>query len=560
MKYRLLLSAITSIFIFSLTSCKSQTTEKSALIEQDKSEILEIHSLKLPDGVVTLNLVKLFEMNGRYYLMAYFYPRHDLYIYDLSKNVLVNQLNLRNINSLNGVDFFSRDSIMLYGSSADFKCDSIIQCVNLEGRIKQVYPLFYPNVISSKNPADRLLANNEELYPRTHFIFDHKIFLSFDYPYYSFKGYQKKYPLVGYYDLLKGSLVVNHDIWYPELDSAKYFPQSFYYQHSISLKENGNIDISFSYTPVIFEWDFKHNKIKEHKVNSKFMPPIPFGERKQKDDPDFNNFNPINGLYLPGVSSVMKDKTKIYYREMMLPTAKYGDGKIIRVFFDSKYHYLGESLIDKNFYINNYKSVYYRCEINNGRLDLKFVKPVFKPFDENKLKLKLDSIEKTEIEKNKKKNKEMCGIADRKSTSFTYQKDDIVKYLQKTHQIQDTSFSVAIVNSKGCGPCNEYVLNFVRANQTVFFNIKTRPFYLLYVNEEASYTDMSAFLAGFSLTDKNHIKLDNSATYKDFSPSSLLNPRLVLVSQNNVILDNTYLPNELEKFVNDFLDYYNVIR
>ena len=71
---------------------------------------------------------------------------------------------------------------------------------------------------------------------------------------------------------------------------------------------------------------------------------------------------------------------------------------------------------------------------------------------------------------------------------------------------------------------------------------------------------MSAFLAGFSLTDKNHIKLDNLAAYKDFSPSSLLNPRLVLVSQNKVILDNTYLPNELEKFVNDFLDYYNVIR
>jgi hypothetical protein len=561
MKSKMSTVLIACIFILGISECKSQQTEKSALIEQDKSEILEVHSLPLPDGVVTLNLMKLFEMNGRYYLIAYFYPRHDLYIYDLSKNELVNQLKLGNIHSLNGLEFFSRDSIMLYGSSGDLKSDSIIQCVNLEGKIKQVYSLFFPNVISSKIAADPLLANNEELYPRAQFVFDHKIFLTFDYWYYGFKGYQKKYPLVGYYDLLKDTLVVNRNIWYPELDSSRYFAQSFYYQHSISLKENGNIDISFSYTPVIYEWDYKHNKIKEHKVDSKYMTAIPFGERKQKDDPEFNNFNPIHGLYLPGVSSVMKDKSKIYYREMMLSTAKYGDGKVIRVFFDSKYHYLGESLVDKNCYLNYYKSVYYMGEINNGRLDFKFVKPVFKPFDENKLKSKLDSIEKAEIEKNKQKRKEICGVVDRKGTSsFSYQRDDIVKFLQKNHQIQDTSFAVAIVNSKGCGPCNEYILNFVKINQGVFFNIKTRPFYLLYVNEGASYSDMTSYLTGFSLTDKDLVKMDNSVTYKDFSPSSLFNPRLVLVSQNKVILDNTYLPNELEKYVNDLLDYYDVIR
>ncbi len=559
MKSNILAAIITWVLIFSMSSCKPQSTKKSVLIEQAKSEVLETHSLPLPDGVVTLNRTKLFEMEGKFFLMAYFYPRHNIYIYDLSKNELAYQINPGAICSINDMEFFNRDSIMIYGSSNDFKCDSVVQCVNLEGSIKHIYPLFGANIISSKNPAEPLLENKEELYPQAHFIFDQKVFLTFDYLYYGFKGYKKKHPLVGYYDLIKDTLVMNQDIWYPELDSTRYYTQPYYYQHSISVKENGNIDILFSYTPVLYEWNYKQNKIKKHIVNSRFMPIIPFTTTKPKEDSNDDNFNLVFGLYLSAESSVSKDKTKVYYREMILPASKYGDEKIIRVFFDSQYNYLGESLIDKDFFINYYKSVYYMSEIINGRLDFKFVKPVFKSFDENRLKLKLDSIEKLETEKNKKKGKETCGIVGRNETSFTYQKEDIVKYLQKNHQIEDTSFSIAIINSKGCGPCNEYLLNFAKTNQGVFFNIKTRPFYILYVSEGITDQDISAYLKGYMLTDKNHVKIDNSSIYKNFTITSLQNPRLVLVSQNKVIFDNTYLPSELDKYVNDLLDYYNVL-
>lgn len=555
MKKKLLIVII--IFIGSLFGC---VTHKNNIffIELGKPEILEEHSLEMPNGAISLSIVKVFELEGKPFLLTYFYPKYSLYIYDLSNDSLIKQVNLNGIISVNNVEFFNRDSIMVYGTSYNFENDSNIRCINLEGEIKHVYSLHQPNIISSKNLAENLIPNKSEMYPRAQFINDNKIFISFDYPYYGVKGYQKKYPLVGYYDLIKDSLVINYDIWYPEIPDNRYYKQSIYYRHSISLNNNGNIIISFSHTPIMYEWNYKSNIIYQHKVLSKFMTAIPYTDSLQKDESEYNNYDVAHGQYFPGVYYIMKNNTRVNFRDLMLPANKYGDNTILRVFFDSKYQYLGEMIMSSDYFINKYKDTYYSCLINNGRLDFKFIKPTFKSFDENRLKAKLDSIEKAEIEKKNKKNKELCLITGDKRTLYTYQQEDIVKYLQKTQQIEDTSFSVAILNKFGCGPCNDYVLQFLNTNQAVLFNIKSRPLYVLYVSEGSHILEIESYLNGYSLSDKKHVKLDNSELYKKFNPYTELNPRLVFVSHNKVVFDHIYMPNELENFVADLIKHYGL--
>ncbi len=431
-------------------------------------------------------------------------------------------------------------------------------CINFQGETKHVYPLYASNIISSRNPAENLIPNKTEILPTAHFVFDNKIFISFSYPYYGFKGYQMKYPLVGYYDLLKDSLILNQNIWYPEIESNKYYSNYNFYKHSISLTEKGTINISFSHSPKIIEWDFKKNKITMHCVDTKFAFKIPFSETIQKESSEYSNYNIENGLFIPELDYLVKNNLRINYREIFLPSRKYGDNVILRVFFDSQYNYMGEMIINSDYYLNRYKNTYYSCVIKKGRLCLSFLEPTFKSFDENTLKRELDSLEKLEIEAKAKKKIELCEITGAKINLFLYQKNDILKYLQKSQQIQDTSFSIVILNKGGCGPCNDYVLQFIMHNQNVLFNDITKPMYMLYVDENGKIEDIEAYLNGYMLFDKNHVRMDVSSVFKSFHPYADLNPRLVLVSQNNVIFDNNYMPREMDQFVEDILKFYEL--
>ncbi len=538
-----------------LSACSTMINNDKQLITLGKPEILEEHNLELPTGAISINVGKIFEMEGKPFLFAYFYPICSLYIYDLTEDSIYSKIKLGNsLISINDVEFYNKDSIMIYGHSDNFENDSNIRCINIKGDIKHVYPLIHPSIISSKNPAKNLISSKSEIYPSARLLFDNKIFVTFDYSYYNIKGCQKKYPLVGYYDLLKDSLVINHDIWYPEINNNCFYKQSVYYQFFTNLNDEGNIVISFAYTPTLIEWDYKKNKIQEYRVDSKFMSSIPFSNSEtNKDSDNINNFE--NGLYSPGISSVMNNQQKIYFRCVILPK-KYGKRKVLRVFFDSKYQYLGEMLIDDNIYYETYKGKYYSCDIENNKLNLKFIKPTFIPFEENKLKIKLDSIEKIEIARKNKKKNELCEIAGNNRDLFTYQKNDIIKYLFKTQQIQDTSFSVAIINKSGCGSCNEYVLQFLKYNQATLFNLKSRPMYLLYVSENGTIEDIENYLGNYILFDNKHVKKDISSLYMNFHPYPDKNPRLVLVSHNNVSSDKIYLPDNIEKLPDDLMKYY----
>lgn len=553
------LIALIIIYIGCLSSCTSQLKQDPKLICLAKPIINEEHVLKIPNGVISLNLIKVFEIEKKPFLFAYFYPKSSIYIYDLTLDSLYKEIQIKDYSTLNNIEFFNNDSIMLYGSCNNNSNDSAIRCININGTIKHVYPLYHPYFISSKQPIRKDASIKKGIiYPHAQFIHDKKIFITFDYPYYGTMGYHFKYPIVGYYDLIKDSLFMNQNIWYPDIDNNMYYTQYLFYKHSITLSENGKVLISFSHTPKIIEWDFKTNKTKVYSIDSKFSTPIPSVNKIQNETSEYDNFNTDNGLYVPDICFLNDNNSRIYYRELFLPSKKFGDNIILRVFFDANFNYLGEMIVNGDQYYNVYKNKHYSCTINKGRLILRFIKPRFEKFEENELKSTLDSLAKIEISRKKNIDLNLCKITDNKSKTFTYEKNDIIKYLKKEHQIQDSSYSIAILNKNGCGPCNQHVLQFLKINQEIFFNIKSRPMYLLYVDEKGSIDDIEAYLDGYMLFDKKHVKKDISSLYSNFHPYIDLNPRLVLVSNGKVSHDNIYLPDDLSKFAEDLMKYYGL--
>jgi hypothetical protein len=537
----------------------SQIQVNTHLIDLDSNIVIEEHKLDLPSGTTSLNFSDVFDVDGMPMLFAYLYPQKTLYIYDLTNDSLVGDISSHNL-GINKIEYYGSDSIMLYGYPLfSFNNDSIIRCVNIKGNIKHIYPLFHPNVVSSKNPQEGLLDDKNEIYPNPQFIHDNKIFMTFNFPYYGLKGYSKKYPIIGYYDLAKDTLVTIDNIWYPNLKEGIYYKSRFY-KPNIALKENGNILISFSYTPVFYEWNFKTNKLSTHFVASKFVSSIPYSSTLFNNENDYNDFSNNEGTIYD--VNTLKIKTgqspheSIFSRSFLLPSLTIKGRKVINVFYDENYRYCGESMgfIPKKTYKDNYVSSY----MSKGKIVVRFFKPIFKPYNEIELMAKLDSVKKNDIENVKSKNKELCSIAGKDQRMFSYQKNDIIGYLQKTQQIMDTSFSVVILNKGGCGACNEYVLQFLEYNKMVLFNLPTKPFYLLYVNENGIIEDAETYLDGYRLYEKNHVKMDVSQLYKSFHPSPVMNPRLVLVSNKQVIHDNVYFPNEVETLVDDLLKYYGL--
>jgi hypothetical protein len=80
----------------------------------------------------------------------------------------------------------------------------------------------------------------------------------------------------------------------------------------------------------------------------------------------------------------------------------------------------------------------------------------------------------------------------------------------------------------------------------------------MYVDENLDYKGSSEYLSLYEIFDKTHAKIDNSSIYLKFHPFMMINPRLLLVTQNKVVYDEVFMPDELEKMIDKLLDYYHL--
>jgi len=183
---------------------------QSPLVMMDKPEVIEKHEFPLPNGANSISVYKIFENQGIPYLYVNYYPLNKIFVYNLNTDSLVWTIPFNKM-SLNDFMVNNVNDVVIFGNAYNGKNDSNIRRVNTKGEIQQIYPLIYPNIISSKYPPELLRPKFEEMYPYTVDRVDDKVFISFRYSYYGFKGYEKKYPIIGYCDLKTGKLTMNKD-------------------------------------------------------------------------------------------------------------------------------------------------------------------------------------------------------------------------------------------------------------------------------------------------------------------------------------------------------------
>ena len=534
------------ITFLGLVSCKSQPNK--SLLEIDKSTVLEEHNLPLPKYVMSLNIQKIVEIDHKPYLYAYFFPLFSLYVYDIQKDTIAYKIPLKF--GLRDFNVFNKDSILLLNNSDNN--DSTLMVINSKGEIKKVFPLHYPNLISSQYPDSILIPQQNQIYVTSNMILaDNKIFLAFYYYYYGLKGYQKHYPIIGYYDLKKDTLIVNNDIWYPELKEGKYFKEELY-SPGIILNNKGNIIISFQYTPTFYEWDFKRNILKTHCVASQFVDTIKYSKSLFANYDDYRlEYNYTSFYCLFDYST----DHNLYHRGVVLEDKNKAKSLFLSIIIDSAYQYKGETFYEDNIHTGIiYKDLSYEVFIKNGRLKLIFFKNTYKPYNKNNIKKKIDDEYARQFEE---KKKEVCTIVENYNINYQYQPNDIIKYLRKKHNIKDSSFVVTILNNSGCPPCNDYVLTFIQMNQATLFTME-KPLYVMYANENSTALEIEGIFNEYNITDRSHTICENSKIFKNFNPHPYNNPRLVLVRNNKVIFDEIYFPDKLDELALKILEYYGL--
>lgn len=558
MKIKNISEAILILITFLTFSC--QTVKEKITIKQ----ILVKEEIKLPlpkGNVLSVNQIQIIKENGKTLLFVYFFPQNKIFVYDLKKRTLIHQIPIyRNLSEINNFRYINNDSIWVFGShSLRYNYDSSLMVVNYYGVIKHIYP-FYNNFFVSLKTYPKLYCDSVNAIDKAaidtvlftindgcpeNLIVDKKVFFTTIAGNIGRKSHLPQLPIVGYYDLEKKEVKLNDQIYYPYFSDSLFYPNGnlYYYPVYWSVSPQNKILLSFCYTPTIFEWDYINNNLKTHRVKTQLIDTIyPLLKPTESD-------NDTTAIYY---HLFYAKNLKMYLRFAMLSN-NYGNKRIV-IFSDKNFNYLGEAIIELNempryVFEDNFVST----SISGDSLTLKFFKYEFKHLDINTIKKQLDS---TYIALRERKEKEMCKITGN-DEDISYSSKRFLHYL-KDFEIIDSSFAVIVLSKNGCHSCNEYISKTIAMNQQVFFNLKKKPFYLLYVDEDDLIQTAKHILNEYEINENSHLKIDTTKIYKNYNPFNNENPRLVLVENNQIISDTVYMPDNLETLVERLLKFYGL--
>ncbi len=490
---------------------------------------------------------------------------NELYFIDVKTKQNVNTLSIENKLSFNfALDYFeyiNEDSILLYYKNYE-STDSSIILVDYKSNIKKIYNMNSP-YISNRNHNYR---NDSTLDIDFWFgmvkRFKNKIFfqLYLSYPYDGDYGtskfVNKKYPIIAYLDIVKDTIIVNENIWYPNLKEGCYYPdqsKKIYFCFS----GNGNPIIGFANTSTLLEWEVETGKIIKHQ-NFKSQLIDTILPEKEPYNVQYSNSEPYySGIYY-------QKETDSYVRYINFPKGKYGNFKNIEIYADKNLNYTGESY-NTNYIrdcidgLNNSLSVWRFHHNTNSwhyteypdSIKLVKIKYEFGKLDIAKIKTAM------ETEKQKVLNKEneaFCKIMGNDYKFEGYTHELMINYAKNMFNIKDSStFSLFVINDGGCGSCNDFVLKFISTNKLAMEEIST---YLLFSGNTSNY--YKSKIKEYNLGDYSKLRLDTTIVYKKMHPFFELNPRLVLVKNNKIVSDTIYMPQDLNNIMLDYIDFYKL--
>jgi len=526
------------ILVF-VVSCTNSIKDEYVTIQ---SEVKDSMYVPIPTTGPVIN-TQFTEINGSNILVCQILKKShysdEIYFIDLKTKKNINTINLSEklssdaqlINFL----YINNDSILLVYDK--FKKDSTFILSDINGNIKKVY--------KTHNPYFNKIDSS--LWVKSPFIFyDNKCFFTTsricaDIGTKEFSD--EKYPIIGYLDLLKDTIVLNQELWYQNIREGLFYP----WQVTIlgyTISHRGTILISFANSSLLKEWNYKNNKINTFKVKSQIVDTILpeqemfFGQQSKTQ--------PYNG-------NVYYDKqNNIYVKDIWFPKNEYGEFRHISVFFDTTFSYIGESNL---FYdVNNYnqQSNGWFNRVSEYNDSLKFIKTEyeFDKLDLNKILTKIDSAKQSV--KNIKQEK-FCSIMGGNYNFEGYSDKLMIDYTKKIFNIEDSaSFSLFVITGKDCPSCDDYVLNFINMNNAV---INSTGACVLFAGSNVKY--FKRLIEENNLTNIQHIAVDTTGIYTDLHHFSQYNPRLLLVRENKVVSDTIYLPNDLEQMIMTYVGFYS---
>ncbi|GAB4450296.1 MAG: hypothetical protein Fur0028_05700 [Bacteroidales bacterium] len=531
-----------------LSGCNKNENVKTFLEFKINKEFV----VNAPIKALSINIVKLVDINNNPYLMCYYFHIDTLYFYSLNKRLQDYKIPLNNyIYSIKDIVFNYLDSIYIHITPLTNYNDSAFVLINRKGEIYQSYGIYHEALLT---------RNNKELEEKINFLLsdkipidskkkikfmrlgrgmgkikENKIYFTTDREYGEFGGYELKLPIFGYFDIKKKKTKFS-DLFYPDLND-KYYDYTDYF---IDLYErDAIIYASFAYTDLIYKLNYDLNLEQSYRLKSELMQSL--------------TQTLCNNQYEFTYSKLFYNN-KHFYRLIYFPDDLVYNEYDIYMIANENLEYEGEAIIKNDGYFYRYSNdttiVFAKLYDNKLFVRLCTVGEL-STISIDSLKIKLNNIMNEQI---KKIENEKCQIripTTKKNDSYS-----IFNYLKKMG-INNKDAICTIISKYGCPSCNQEIINFIAVNQNVLLKNEGN-FYLIYVNSQSSLLENQKKLQSYNFNKNyNHIIIDTTNFYTYLNEKKEFNPRLLVIRDSKIQLDTVFMPSNIENY---FLEIVKLLK
>ncbi len=516
------------IFLFVLTaiytSCSKQT-EKNVLLSIDSliiekkvifpyNEINPVYYQIKGDSAIILSLphqenIKIYNLENRN-VDTIFFVRNDYGFY------------------LSNFHYINNDSIWIYGDFEDYNEPknsqrNILALVDKNANIKlKIQLMKFIDFCGAPcgTPFEMIYVVNKKSEFTGLLAFVIQDFKSFEK-----EGYTNcPVRLAGLFDVYKQKFITNDSIKYPEPKISFSDNKVLLYPYIYELKPKEFI-IGFQYTPSFYIWNTKYNVVKINKLIPKYL-----DSENDGSGITYGNFYKLNDSLLMRIIGLSDeyDRRRYYYY----------------VLCDTNFNYLGEGFqTKKQPYFIEFPDKYNCLYSSDSTIEIIKAKPHLKYQTIDNLKKVIQTLL---CDKNIKET-EICKIIGRKNKNEKINNFHIQKYMKDILGINKDNFALIIFNSLGCTSCNDYLLNFININSSVFFKKSENHLFVLLVDNEGNPRKIVNKYQNLITQYSSNIYFDSSETYSYIHPFNDYNPRLILVENGQIVHDTIYMPDNLEK-------------
>ena len=453
---------------------------------------------------------------------------NKLVFYEIESGKKINEIFTDTTQYLNYFSYINKDSIFVFycvlqDTTGKLYYDEQLQLIDFQGNVKQKFnynvdtietknkkidvSLYIPPQIINNSQTQITFADNQIFFApcyQTHFLPGTKKFI------------ENRLSMLMSYDLKAQKFSFSKQDQMPYIKEGIYYPSGSNF-NNICISHNNFPLLRYFYSSNVFEWNFQKDSILTHTIKSKLIDTImPLTEPARYAN------NNIDAFYTQIVYDKYREQYWAYYHFSQDFYDQFISGIIIT---DKNFNYLGEI----------YDNKYYPCNFSKDYL-----------IDYYPL-LKNDSIIEVSYLKLKKTNKNYEHYIDACRTNLkthkkiieqkTADKENVViNFLKKNNKTINETTILTVYALAGCIGCQDAVLSAVEKNKE---QLKTKPFYLI-VSANDKETCLRQ-IKNYDFTTFENLIIDSLGIVKNQTfVNGLQNPRLTIVSNNEIILDSIY--------------------